>query len=35
LDGDALEVTGISSRQQQELIGIWIERHGNGGKGQA
>jgi hypothetical protein len=35
LDGDALEVTGISSRQQQELIGMWIAQHTNSGKGMA
>jgi len=27
LDGDALELTGVSSRDQQRLIELWIERH--------
>jgi hypothetical protein len=27
LDGDALEVTGLSSADQQRLITAWIERH--------
>lgn len=27
LDGDVLELTGISSRQQDELIDIWVTRH--------
>lgn len=27
LDGDALELTGVSSRDQQRLIDHWIERH--------
>lgn len=28
IDGDALEVTGIPSEQQQRLINIWLSRHG-------
>lgn len=27
LDGDPLEVTGVSAHQQRELISIWIKRH--------
>jgi Effector Associated Constant Component 1 len=27
LDGDVLEVTGVSSHEQQALINAWIERH--------
>jgi len=27
IDGDKLEVSGISSRQQQELIAAWMSRH--------
>jgi Effector Associated Constant Component 1 len=27
LDGDVLEVTGVSGSQQQALINAWIERH--------
>lgn len=27
LDGDVLEVTGISSSRQDELIGTWVNRH--------
>jgi hypothetical protein len=27
LDGDAIEITGVSSRDQQRLIDLWIERH--------
>ena len=29
LDGDSLEVTGISSAAQDELIGLWVARHVN------
>ncbi|MGH3941788.1 MAG: hypothetical protein ACRDTG_24800 [Pseudonocardiaceae bacterium] len=29
IDGDALEVTGISRRDQRELIQTWIDRHTN------
>jgi hypothetical protein len=27
LDGDAIEITGASSKDQQRLIDLWIERH--------
>jgi hypothetical protein len=27
LDGDVLEVSGVSSRRQDELIGVWLDRH--------
>jgi hypothetical protein len=27
LDGDAIELTGASSKDQQRLIDLWIERH--------
>ena len=27
LDGDVIEVTGVSSADQQRLIDVWIERH--------
>jgi hypothetical protein len=27
LDGDVLEVTGVSSREQRELINLWVDRH--------
>lgn len=27
LDGDLLEVTGVSAHQQRELISMWIDRH--------
>jgi hypothetical protein len=30
LDGDTLEVAGISSREQERLISAWLARHGNG-----
>lgn len=29
LDGDVLEVTGISRKEQRELITHWIDRHGD------
>jgi hypothetical protein len=29
LDGDVLEVTGVSSRDQQRLIDEWLRRHTN------
>ncbi len=29
LDGDVLEVTGISAKEQRELISHWIDRHGD------
>ena len=28
IDGDRLEVTGISSQEQQRLIDTWLSRHG-------
>jgi hypothetical protein len=28
LDGDVLEVTGVSSEERQRLVDAWIERHG-------
>jgi uncharacterized protein YjiS (DUF1127 family) len=27
LDGDALEVTGVSSAEQERLIDLWVTRH--------
>jgi anthranilate phosphoribosyltransferase len=27
LDGDVLEVSGISSRRQNQLIKVWLDRH--------
>jgi hypothetical protein len=30
LDGDILEVSGLSPRDQRELIASWIARHGSG-----
>ena len=27
LDGDTIELTGASSRDQQRLVDLWIERH--------
>jgi hypothetical protein len=27
LDGDVLEVSGISSRRQDQLIRVWLDRH--------
>jgi hypothetical protein len=27
MDDDAIELTGVSSRQQQRLIDVWIKRH--------
>ena len=29
LDGDVLELTGVSSREQQELAAEWLRRHTN------
>jgi hypothetical protein len=29
LDGDVLEVTGISAKEQRELISHWVDRHGD------
>jgi len=31
LDGDALEVSGVSSAVQDRLIDLWVSRHGTGG----
>ena len=31
IGGDALKVTGATSRQQQQLIDAWLARHGPGG----
>lgn len=31
LDGDALEVSGVSSAEQDRLIDLWVARHGTGG----
>jgi hypothetical protein len=31
LGGDALEVSGVSSAEQQRLIDLWVTRHGTGG----
>ena len=30
LDGDVLEVSGLSSKDQRELIAGWLARHGTG-----
>ena len=30
LDGDALEVSGVSSAEQDRLIDLWVSRHGTG-----
>jgi hypothetical protein len=30
LDGDVLELTGVSSRDQQRLVDEWLRRHSNG-----
>jgi len=30
LDGDVLEVSGISSRRQDQLIAVWLDRHAAG-----
>jgi hypothetical protein len=30
LDGDVLEVSGLSSKDQRELIASWLVRHGSG-----
>lgn len=29
IDGDKLEVTGVSSEEQRRLIDIWVRRHSN------
>jgi hypothetical protein len=31
LDRDALEVSGVSSAEQDRLIDLWVARHGTGG----
>lgn len=31
LDGDVLEVSGVSSAEQDRLIDLWVSRHGTGG----
>ena len=31
LDGDMLEVSGVSSAEQDRLIHLWVSRHGTGG----
>ena len=31
IDGDHLKVTGVTSRQQGEIIDAWLARHGHGG----
>lgn len=31
LGGDALEVSGVSSAEQERLIDLWVTRHGTGG----
>jgi hypothetical protein len=31
LDGDTLEVSGVSSAEQDRLIDLWVSRHGTGG----
>lgn len=31
IDGDIIEVTGVSSAEQQRLIDLWVSRHGAGG----
>ena len=31
LGGDALEVSGVSSADQDRLIDLWVARHGTGG----
>jgi hypothetical protein len=30
LDGDALEVSGVSSAEQERLIDLWVSRHATG-----
>ena len=30
LDGDALEVSGVNSAEQDRLIDLWVSRHGTG-----
>jgi hypothetical protein len=31
IGGDHLKVTGVTSRQQEQLIDTWLARHGSGG----
>lgn len=31
IDGDTLEVTGLSTADQQRLIDLWVSHHGTGG----
>jgi hypothetical protein len=31
LDGDTLEVRGVSSAEQDRLVDLWVSRHGIGG----
>jgi hypothetical protein len=31
IGGDTLEVTGLSTAEQQRLIDLWVSRHGTGG----
>jgi hypothetical protein len=31
IGGDRLEVTGVTSRQQEQIIDAWLARHGSGG----
>ena len=31
IGGDHLKVTGVTSQQQEEIIGAWLARHGPGG----
>ena len=31
LGGDVLKVTGVTSRQQEQIIDAWLARHGPGG----
>lgn len=31
LDGDTLELTGVSSDEQQRLIDVWVARHASAG----
>ena len=30
LDGDTLEVTGVSSHEQRRLVDLWVARHADG-----
>jgi hypothetical protein len=31
LDGDTLELTGVSSDEQERLIDLWVARHADAG----